>query len=703
MERRLEKLGSDIDIEAAARELRQSEDEFEDDYERAEGDFIGYTPHKTAAEADQIREILEAINNCGGDSKLEELKRWIQKIKEGDKNAKIVIFTEYRDTLAYLKENLSGLVTVGSIDGSMNIKEREVALNSFKRSDGPEVMLCTDAAGEGIDMQFCNIEINYDIPWNPNKLEQRMGRIHRIGQTKKVFYYNFILDPDHTIDGYILSQMLKKIESIRAALSNRVYDILGRLISEDDIAALYEELLKAPKEEWQARIKKLDGLVEQKKVMLERIDRMLSGYRLDRTKLEDMKKVIKEAVDKNEVKRFVEVFINTKQGKMELINESEEVYRIFLPKDLPLSVDRKIIEGSFNNQIAQKKNYPYLALGNKVIMSLVHAAIKPRVGLLKHPYLEGLLFTYRLTVKDGEGKDRDGKLVSVLYNDGNVRHIDARSIWDFEPVYEESTKKEKQHPSQTISTKTLIEVKEKIEREVTSKIMSDLLNSVKGRLAAVQQKAKDIIINHTANKISEIDHRLEEYRGRLSEGPHFLGLIKKGENDKNKLKLDTSTRIKDLERKYNAYSVVEFVGLAEVFKEPDGDARKRVELAGMAKVLEYERKRASNADEISRIKDVSDRLTGYDIESFDRVIEVKSFTTTGKVEITSHEWATASRIKNDYWLYIVEDALGDGKVWPYQNPVETFKDIVVKEPRIDYRYILYKWKNTATESDTERG
>ena len=276
----------------------------------------------------------------------------------------------------------------------------------------------------------------------------------------------------------------------------------------------------------------------------------------------------------------------------------------------------------------------------------------------------------------------------LCYNDGNITHVDARSIWDFEPVYE------KESQSRSVSTKTLIEVKQRIESEVISKIMDELLISVTARLAAIQQKAKDIVMNHTANKIADIDRKLDEYKGRITEGPHFLGLIKKGENDKNKLKSDMSNRMSDLERKYGAYSVIEFVGLAEVLRDPDGDSRKKVELAGMAKVMEYERKRAQNESHLSKIKDVSDRLTGYDIESFDRVIEVKSFTSSGKIEVTSHEWATASRIKDDYWLYAVEDALGEGKITAFRNPAEACRDTVVKEPRIDYRYVIYDWKKS---------
>jgi hypothetical protein len=83
----------------------------------------------------------------------------------------------------------------------------------------------------------------------------------------------------------------------------------------------------------------------------------------------------------------------------------------------------------------------------------------------------------------------------------------------------------------------------------------------------------------------------------------------------------------------------------------------------------------------------------YDIESFDRIIEVKSFTTTCKIKVTSHEWATASRIKDDYWLYVIEDGLGEGKITRFRNPAEIFKHTVVKDPVVDYRYIIYKWKN----------
>ena len=113
-------------------------------------------------------------------------------------------------------------------------------LPSLRDEKGYDVLVCTDAAGEGIDMQFCNVEINYDLPWNPNKLEQRMGRIHRIGQNRKVFYYNFILND--TIDGFILDKLLAKMDTIRTVLGDKIYDVIGQLVREEDIVEIYSEL-----------------------------------------------------------------------------------------------------------------------------------------------------------------------------------------------------------------------------------------------------------------------------------------------------------------------------------------------------------------------------------------------------------------------------------------------------------------------------
>lgn len=564
-----------------------------------------------------------------------------------------------------------------------SIEERNDALNEFRRPDGTEIMVCTDAAGEGIDMQFCNIEVNYDLPWNPNKLEQRMGRIHRIGQDKPVHYYNFVIS--ETIDGYILQKLLTKIENIKEAIGDKVYDVIGRLVQEVEIAELYEELLKAPKEQWEAKIKKIDGIIEEKRRILREINSLLAGHRLDRTKLEDMKKTIKDAIDKDEVKRFVEVYLSSNKGKLEEVNAEQQIYRIFFPRRIAISLGKGVIEGSFRGDVAIKKNYSYLALGNPQVMTLVSDAAKPSVAYLKHPYLSGVAFFFRVTVKDGKGRDRNGKTVGFLVNDSGIREIDVRGIWDFELLESMPTTIE-----ETISSE--LEVNQQKAEENVTRIAGDLLNETRKRLGEIEEKTKDAVIRYYSRQMEDIDNRIRDYRSRIAEGPHFARLIQKETIKLNKTKEELNTKIDALARDFQTTNLNELVGIAIIVAEEGSDIRRRIELAGMKAVMEYESKRATNDEQRAKIKDISERFKGYDIESFDRAIEVKSFKTTGSVELTSHEWLIASKVQKDYWLYVVEDALTNPIITLRQDPFNTFRNNVRKVPVVEYRYIIDDWK-----------
>jgi superfamily II DNA or RNA helicase len=677
LERRLKKLGNSdlarfkkgVDI------IKEGEEEFdESEFEQGEDSVIGYTTlREKSKEEEIINDILSSIKSINHDTKLEVLLNYIKTIKQ-DKDAKIVIFTEYRDTLYYLKDKMKGYKVV-SIDGTMNVNDRKEALDEFRFN--ADIMLCTDAAGEGIDMQFCNILINYDLPWNPNRLEQRMGRIHRIGQRKNVYYYNFILDPKNTLDGYIFNKLLNKIESIKHAIGDKIYDILGRLISEEDIAMIYEELLKVPKDKWDAKIRIIDGIIERKRKILEQIDLLQSGYRLDRSKLEDMKYILKNAVDSNEIKRFVSVFLELYKGEMIAIDKESEIYKIYMPRVLS---NTPIIEGSFSKDIAISKNLPYLALGNHAIMSMLKHTIKPKVAVFKHRYLHGLLFIFQLSIYNRYSLS-ESKVVSLLVDD-NIKEIDTKGIWEFEPI-------EDNYQSQISSNILLDEYK--IAKDYTNDMLANMLEKNEIKNNTIKEKAKSRMQEYYSSKLSECNNKIREYELRLRDEPHLKGMITQKHNEINRLKEELDNKLKEFEDNYKLYSVIELIGIAEIIPDKNSDNRLMIEKAGMARVLEYEKNRAKSKEELDKIKDVSDKLVGYDIESFDRVIEVKSFQDTGIIELTSHEWITASRLKDEYWLYIVEDALKEGKIYTFKNPVNLFKDKVRKIPIIDYRYMISDW------------
>lgn len=144
---------------------------------------------------------------------------------------KLVIFTEHRDTLNYLEQRITTLLgrkeAVVIIHGGIGREERLKVQESFRHDPEAQVLLATDAAGEGINLQRAHLMVNYDLPWNPNRLEQRFGRIHRIGQTEVCYLWNLVADG--TREGDVYRKLLEKLEQAREALGGQVFDVLGKL------------------------------------------------------------------------------------------------------------------------------------------------------------------------------------------------------------------------------------------------------------------------------------------------------------------------------------------------------------------------------------------------------------------------------------------------------------------------------------------
>ena len=147
-------------------------------------------------------------------------------------NQKIVIFTEHRDTLNYLYDNIANKLlgrseAVEVIHGGMGREDRRKAQERFQFDASAQVLLATDAASEGINLQRAHLMVNYDLPWNPNRLEQRFGRIHRIGQTEVCHLWNLVAQ--ETREGDVYRTLLEKIDEARKALGGQVFDVLGKL------------------------------------------------------------------------------------------------------------------------------------------------------------------------------------------------------------------------------------------------------------------------------------------------------------------------------------------------------------------------------------------------------------------------------------------------------------------------------------------
>jgi len=184
------------------------------------------------------------VENGRTERKLNELLDVVQ--REGlakDQRKKLLIFTEHKDTLDYLIENLQGDFEVAQIHGRLKLGER-IAQERFFREKA-QIMVATEAAGEGINLQFCHLMVNYDIPWNPNRLEQRMGRIHRIGQTEDVYVFNLVAS--NTREGYVLATILRKMQNMGEALGDPVFDVIGKTFAGYRLRELLESVLVGDK------------------------------------------------------------------------------------------------------------------------------------------------------------------------------------------------------------------------------------------------------------------------------------------------------------------------------------------------------------------------------------------------------------------------------------------------------------------------
>ena len=198
-------------------------------------------------ELDRLIGLAEKVDDLEEESKFDQLRVLITDPEY--QQEKFLIFTEFRDTMEFLVRRLEGLGYTGQIaqiHGGMEYKEREEQVAFFKKPEsegGARFLVATDAAGEGINLQFCWISINYDIPWNPARLEQRMGRIHRFGQKHNpVVILNLVAG--ETREGKVLRTLLVKLESIRKRLgSDKVFSSIGRIFQESFLKLSMEKSL----------------------------------------------------------------------------------------------------------------------------------------------------------------------------------------------------------------------------------------------------------------------------------------------------------------------------------------------------------------------------------------------------------------------------------------------------------------------------
>ncbi|MDJ1180771.1 helicase-related protein [Roseofilum sp. BLCC_M91] len=306
-------------------------EDLDDDFEDSSGEEREATEEEVVDQASAARTIaelqaeidrLEKLENLaqqvrrgGKDRKWDELSKLLQNSAEmfyaGGHRRKLVIFTEHRDTLNYLVSQITTLIgrpeAVVTIHGGMGREERKKAEEAFKQDVAVQVLIATDAAGEGINLQRAHLMVNYDLPWNPNRLEQRFGRIHRIGQTEVCHLWNLVAE--ETREGDVYLALLKKLEIEQKALGGKVFDVLGKAIAGKELRELLIEAIRyGDRPEVKAKLDQVVSRLDREHLQELLEERVLARDSMDSTKVQKIREEMERAEARKLQPHFIAAF-----------------------------------------------------------------------------------------------------------------------------------------------------------------------------------------------------------------------------------------------------------------------------------------------------------------------------------------------------------------------------------------------------------
>ncbi len=387
---------------------------------------------------------------------------------------KLVLFTEHRDTLRYLQERITTLLgretSVVVIHGSVGREERLAVQEAFRHDPQVQVLLATDAAGEGINLQRAHLMVNYDLPWNPNRLEQRFGRIHRIGQTEVCHLWNLVAD--ETREGDVYRRLLEKLEQARQALGGQVFDVLGKLEFEGQ--PLRDLLLNAIRYGEQPEVRaRLDTAVDQAldRASLQDLleERQLVHDAMDATRVQRVREEMERAEARRLQPHYIESFFSEAFRQLGgAVRQREtrryEVTHVPAPirrRDRAVGVGEPVLARyeriAFEKPLVAPPGQPLAAFvcpGHPLLDAVIDLTLERHRDLLKRGAvlvderddgkMPRVLFSIEHALQDGSitrGGDRRVISKRVLYveldNDGVTRHLHYAPYLDYRPLKDE--------------------------------------------------------------------------------------------------------------------------------------------------------------------------------------------------------------------------------------------------------------------------
>jgi superfamily II DNA or RNA helicase len=643
------------------------------------------------------------------ETKLNELKKVMDTENLQGSQVKLLIFTESKDTLDYLVEKLRKWgYRVTFIHGGMNLDQRIRAENDFKNQ--AQVMVSTEAGGEGINLQFCWIMVNYDIPWNPNRLEQRMGRVHRYGQRHEVHIYNMVAVD--TREGRILEKLFEKLSQIKEHLgSDRVFDVIGDVLVGRSLKDLIVDAI--------SRRRTIDDILRDfERIPDEEAIRKVKEASLEAlaTRHIDLTRILREqrvAKENRLVPEYIEEFFKRASRVLNIRMEKRHdgFWNIHVPYEIrnrPYSfkirfgeVEREYSKVSFDKEKAFKGQAEFVSMGHPLLEAVLDTILSSYESLSgdgakfidPEGKLDGIVWFFEAEIRDGKREVAGKRLFSVYQELGNesLSFVNPAILWDLKPIGKDSGSKTDEHtnPESPIPNPD----------NVVSFVISNWLEGYKKELLKRRKRDAEIKrkygIRSLESMILDSDAKISDYETRRIKGENIPeAIIQREVQKKEDLVRKKERLLKEIEAEVHLYPTEpKLIGAIRVIPVKADESMvtdEEIERIGMRVAMEYESSQGRVPE------DVHLENLGYDIRSMDgtnyRYIEVKARAKEGAVALTPNEWLMAQRLKDEYWLYIVVNAASHPELYIIQNPALHLKP---EEEVSIVRYIVKDWKEKA--------
>ncbi len=649
----------------------------------------------------------QAVRASGTDKKWEELSSLLQNRSEmfdaHGHRRKLVIFTEHRDTLTYLERRIGTLLgrpgALVTIHGGMGREERRKAQEGFTQDREVEILVATDAAGEGINLQRAHLMVNYDLPWNPNRLEQRFGRIHRIGQTEVCHLWNLIAH--ETREGAVFERVFKKLEVEAEALKGAVFDVLGKALEGRALRELLVEAIRYGEQpEVRARLtQKVDQALDHSRLVDLVAERALVHEHMDATRVQAIREQMERAEARKLQPHFIASFflaafqhlggtVREREAKrLEITNVPGAIRnrdRAIGTRDVVLPRYERI---TFERELRAVQGKPlaeFVSPGHPLLAATIDLTLERHRDLLKRGavlvaendpgenvrvlvYLQHSIQDGRVT-RQGERRVASRQFQFVeLFETGETRQAGAAPYLDYRPV----TADERALVGGDLEASWLHgDLEGQAMSYAVQHLVPSHLRELQERKAVLVSKALEAVKDRLTKEINYWDHRAQELKAQQAAGKQLKMNWQRAQERADELQRRLERRLEELEQERKLAPLPPVVvggalivprGLIEARggtrAEPALFAKEtaRVELLAMDAVMAAEQGLGYEPRDVSR-----DKL-GYDIESRIsdtgrlRFIEVKGRVTgAGTVTVTKNEILTGLNKPEDFILAVVE-------------------------------------------------